>query len=59
MTDDQVVTAMEVFGGSFIRALALAYRAADRVNQARLKAAFPDEWVRYHELAVLKGGRPS
>lgn len=51
MTDDQVLEAMEVYGGSFVLALARCFRAADPVNRARLRAAFADIWANYTEAA--------
>ena len=54
MTDDDVVIAMSVYGGSFVRGLAMLFRLADPVNQARLKLAFPDYWAEYTALAALK-----
>ncbi len=50
--DDEVVAAMERFGGSFVRALAVAAGHADVDNLKRIKAAFPEYWNRYTELAM-------
>jgi hypothetical protein len=52
MTDWDVVEAMRTYGGSFVHALAVCYQRADAENQHRLKAAFPELWVEYQELAV-------
>lgn len=46
-----VVVAMAQRGGSFVKALATAFRCADPTNFARLKVAFPDYWERYVEMA--------
>jgi hypothetical protein len=54
VTDDQIVEAMIVYGGSFVEKLGLAYRQADYINQGRLKRAFPDYWQQYADLASLK-----
>lgn len=35
-------------GGSFAEAIGTAYIAADPQNRARLRAAFPDLFTRYH-----------
>ena len=51
VTDYAVVEAMRALGGAFIRALAIAFERADPFNAAKLKAAFPDEWQEYTELA--------
>ena len=54
MTPDErdVIDEMNNYGGSFIRALARAFEYADDANFRRLKAAFPDYWARYEELAT-------
>jgi hypothetical protein len=57
MTDYEIVAAMDAFGGSFARAIAAAWYKADHENQARIKAAFPDLWAEYTELAELQRAR--
>lgn len=54
MTDYAVVEAMRALGGSFVQALAEAFIHADPENVAKLKAAFPDEWHLYTELAQAR-----
>jgi len=54
ITDFDVIETMIHLGGSFVRALGHAWRAADTDNRARLRAAFPEYWDRYKELAALK-----
>jgi hypothetical protein len=49
--DRDVIDEMNNYGGSFVRALARAFEYADADNFARLKAAFPDYWARYAEMA--------
>jgi hypothetical protein len=51
MTDDDVLAAMERYGGSFIYALAQCFRRADEDNRYVLRAAFPTYWAQYAELA--------
>lgn len=51
-TDHAITEAMLVYGGSFVRALGAACRAADVVNLARLKLAFPDYWSEYGRIAT-------
>ena len=53
LTDYDVTEAMLCCGGSFVRKLAEAFRCADETNQARLRDAFPHEWMVYTELAAL------
>lgn len=49
MNEDEieVVSAMERYGGSFVKALANCFFLADRENIDRLKKAFPEYWERY------------
>lgn len=48
----ETTEAMIRFGGSFVRALGQAFRVADAANTARLKAAFPEYWAKYRDLAA-------
>jgi hypothetical protein len=54
MTDYEITDAMITYGGNFVAQLGKAFRAGDVVNQAKLKAAFPDYWREYATLAELK-----
>lgn len=54
MTAYDVTEAMLVYGGGFVKALALAFRAADKENTARLAAAFPELLEEYRELAACR-----
>lgn len=49
--DIEVFEAMEKYGGSFVKALATAMARADAINLAKLKAAFPEYWQQYSEMA--------
>ena len=53
-TDNEIVSAMVVYGGGFVKSLAESFRRADEINFARLKAAFPDLWEKYTRLAVAR-----
>ena len=53
MTDDRIVAAMARYGGGFVTMLAELYRRADPENRARIKAAWPEYWEKYAELAAL------
>ncbi len=55
-TDVEIIDAM-LLGGSFANALAKACYRADAVNLAKIKAAFPELWAEYAELATLKKQR--
>lgn len=50
--DWKAVRCMEVYGGGFVGALAEAFYRADEINFSRLKAAFPDYWKQYEEMAA-------
>ena len=49
--DLKVVEMMEKFGGSFVKALAVAFLRSDHVNFQKLKEAFPEYWEEYERLA--------
>lgn len=53
MTEDEhkIIEAMETFGGSFVKALAEAFRRADRMNFNKLKMAFPEYWDTYKKMS--------
>lgn len=57
LPDFVVVKAMRLLGGSFVQALAEAFDRADTENRRRLKAAFPELWSEYYELADRHGKR--
>lgn len=52
--DYKVTEAMETYGGSFVVALSRAARAADSINLEKLKAAFPEYWQQYADMAESK-----
>ncbi len=52
--DYKVVENMEKYGGSFIVALAGAFRRADYENFAKLKEAFPEYWEEYKNFETQK-----
>jgi hypothetical protein len=52
MTDDDVLEAMDRFGGSFVQALARCWRCADERNRRILQDAFAAYWTHYAEIAV-------
>lgn len=54
MSDYEITEAMIVYGGSFVSQLGTLFRYADVYNAAKLKAAFPEYWTKYQELAELK-----
>ena len=49
--DYKTLDAMELYGGGFASAIARAASRADHSNYARLRAAFPDLWREYAEMA--------
>ena len=54
--DYAVIDAMAQLGGSFVAALAVAFRRADPINFERLKCAFPEYWEEYRKLAARVDG---
>ena len=44
---------MKRYGGSFASSIAQAALAADSINYARLKAAFPDLWDSYERFIEI------
>ena len=48
--DYHIVSMMEKYGGSFVKALANACHHADPINLAKLKNAFPEYWKEYEEM---------
>ena len=54
VTDNEVISAMFACGGSFDEALAGAANVADEDNLARIKAAWPETWAKYAELALIR-----
>ncbi len=55
--DDAILATMEAHGGSFVQSLAACCRRADAVNLAKLKAAFPELFGEYAELAGMLARR--
>jgi hypothetical protein len=53
-TDYAITAAMITYGGSFVQGLGQLFRQADAANKARLKAAFPEYWAKYRDLAAVK-----
>lgn len=52
LDDFHVITAMIKYGGGFVRRLGEAARHADDENMRRIKAAWPDYWAKYTEMAA-------
>jgi len=48
--DDEILDAMERYGGSFVIALARLFQRADPHNQAILREAFRHVWIEYRQL---------
>ena len=53
MTEEemQIVEAMEKCGGSFVKALANAYRHGDHFNRGKIRATWSEYWETYKEMA--------
>ena len=52
--DREILNTMATYGGSFAQAIARAALVADSENFIKLKAAFPELWDRYAEIACSK-----
>ena len=50
----EIVTCMETYGGSFVKALAETWYCADPVNKARIQDAFQDIFHRYGQMVIDK-----
>jgi len=46
----KIVEAMSKYGGSFVKALAEAYRRGDARNRGRLRVTFAEYWETYKEM---------
>jgi ribosomal protein S27AE len=53
-TDDEILEAMNRYGGSFITALASLFRRADPENQHILRRAFAHYWTEYRDLVEAR-----
>jgi hypothetical protein len=51
---DDILEAMERFGGHFIKQLALLYRLADDTNRSALEGAFRQYFQKYDEFATIR-----
>lgn len=49
--DYEIAQMMRRYGGSFVHKLADCFLAADGINRQRVKAAFPDYWQAYRQMA--------
>ncbi len=55
--DHETLQAMYGLGGSFASHLAMAWMCADATNFAKLKAAFPELWDQYADMARMQKAR--
>ena len=51
LSDHQITQAMKDCGGGFVKHLGHLYRLADEINQARIKACWPEYWQKYSVIA--------
>jgi len=49
MIADSILEAMETYGGSFVKQLALLYRLADHENRKRIERCFKDVFIEYRK----------
>ena len=57
VTDDEILDAMQRYGGGFVVALARLFQRADAVNQAILRDAFRHVFAEYRE--IVERRRPA
>lgn len=48
--DNRILEAMEVYGGSFVKALAHLARQADSTNFQKIKNTWSDYWLKYEQM---------
>ncbi len=51
ITDQDVITAMRKYGGSFVKNLANAAEVADLNNLIKIKITWAEEWTQFKKLA--------
>jgi len=51
-----IVEAMTIYGGSFVKQLAVLYRTADQDNRRLLEKTFRTYFAQYDELAYRRAG---
>ncbi len=49
--DCKIIDAMEKYGGSFVKQLAVLFRLADHINFEKLKNTFSEYWDQYEKMA--------
>jgi hypothetical protein len=54
VSDFDIAVAMAAWGGSFAQGLGSLWSKADPINQAKIKATWPELWEEYRELLVMK-----
>ncbi len=47
--DDKIIEAMELYGGSFVKALAVCIKKADPINYSKLRNVFSNYWEEYNK----------
>jgi len=58
VTKHEILAAMEIYGGSFIRALVELYNRADEENRDILEHAFADYFDVYRKIAIHRLSQP-
>lgn len=52
--DEAIASNMKKYGGSFVKALSVAFVKADPFNKIKLKEAFPNYFSQYHPSQWVK-----
>lgn len=57
VNDYDIIAAMSKYGGDFVKQLAYLWQRGDSDNKDRIKATWPEYWIRYTEYAILEKNR--
>lgn len=49
-----ILETMTIYGGSFVKQLAMLYRLADATNQIKLEETFRNYFMQYDDMASIK-----
>lgn len=55
---ERVISAMHMYGGSFVKSLSDCFRHADVQNFQKLKDTFPEYWKQYDEMSRVPEDTP-
>ncbi len=56
--DTYMIEAMEIYGGSFVKALAAMLWQADPINYKKLAETFPEYFEQYKKMSIKQPAKP-